>query len=246
MERITMPETGVEYFLEDGTYTPVKKTCIFEELGGTYRMEGRFLMPNVKYPDPEPVNYGTYGRMRLEFLEENEIDELSQMMYAGTLGQHLKMIDDQANERWDRMEEKLEEIKKTHGDASDVGGGLAGLRGTADKHSRNRTSEDPTRARVQLNLFSEEEPEPKAEISTVSAFFLPQSDIDYVVRMGPGVMDGKYRVYFFYQDLPNRKDAVSFLKAEYGIGGSSITLPSGQRGFSDHDAKGIRMGLRSV
>jgi hypothetical protein len=113
MERITMPETGVEYFLEDGTYTPVKKTCIFEELGGTYRMEGRFLMPNVKYPDPEPVNYGMYGDMRLEFLEENEIDELSQMMYAGTLGQHLKMIDDQANERWDRMEEKLEEIKKT-------------------------------------------------------------------------------------------------------------------------------------
>ncbi len=113
MERITMPETGVEYFLEDGTYTPVVKTCLFEERGGTYRMEGRFLMPNVKYPEPEPVKISTFGRMRLQFLKENRPDELSEMMYAGTLGQHLKMIDDQANERWDRMREKLEEMQRS-------------------------------------------------------------------------------------------------------------------------------------
>gem|GEM_PF-2134873 len=113
MERITMPETGVEYFLEDGTYTPVVKKSLFEERGGTYHLEGQFLMPNVKYPEPEPVKIGTYGRMRLQFLKENHPDELSEMMYAGTLGEHLKMIDDQANERWERMHEKLAAFRRS-------------------------------------------------------------------------------------------------------------------------------------
>ena len=103
-------------------------------------------------------------------------------------------------------------------------GRLARLRRSTDEHSGNRTADDSKRTGIQIDLFSNEDAEPEAEISKVSAFFLPQNDIDHVIRLGSGVEDGKYRIYFFYQDLPKLKDSVAFLKAEYGQGGSSISF----------------------
>ena len=122
-----------------------------------------------------------------------------------------------------------------------MGGRLAGLRGNTDQYTGNRATDDSKRTGIQIDLFSNADAEPEAEISKVSAFFLPQNDIDHVIRLGSGVEDGKFRIYFFYQDLPKLKDSVAFLKAEYGQGGSSISLPSGQSGFADHDSKGIRI-----
>ncbi len=73
-----------------------------------------------------------------------------------------------------------------------------------------------------------------------SAFSLKQNEIDAELLRGSGVHDGKYRIYEFYATPRDTKDAVGFLKKEYGMGGHSHTYLNGRRGFVDHDAKGIR------
>jgi N12 class adenine-specific DNA methylase len=79
----------------------------------------------------------------------------------------------------------------------------------------------------------------EAEVKS-SAFSLEQKEIDAELLHGSGVQDGKYRIYDYYTTPRDTKDAVSFLKNEYGIGGHSHTFLNGRRGFVDHDAKGLR------
>jgi N12 class adenine-specific DNA methylase len=73
-----------------------------------------------------------------------------------------------------------------------------------------------------------------------SAFSLELNEIDAELLRGSGVHAGKYRIYEFYATPRDTKDAVGFLKKEYGIGGHSHTYLNGRRGFVDHDAKGLR------
>ena len=44
---------------------------IFEEMGGIYRQEGDYLIPNIKLPEQEEYQLGKYGRMRRNFLKEH-------------------------------------------------------------------------------------------------------------------------------------------------------------------------------
>ena len=44
---------------------------IFEEMGGTYRQERDYLIPNIKLPEQEEYQLGKYGRMRRNFLKEH-------------------------------------------------------------------------------------------------------------------------------------------------------------------------------
>ena len=37
---------------------------LFEEMGGTYRQEGDYLIPNLSLPDEPEYQIGKYGRMR--------------------------------------------------------------------------------------------------------------------------------------------------------------------------------------
>ena len=46
---------------------------IFEEMGGIYRQEGDYLIPNIKLPEQEEYQLGKYGRMRRNFLKEHTI-----------------------------------------------------------------------------------------------------------------------------------------------------------------------------
>ena len=45
---------------------------LFEEMGGTYRQEGDYLLPNLSLP-PDGENYqiGKYGRLRKQYLKEH-------------------------------------------------------------------------------------------------------------------------------------------------------------------------------
>jgi hypothetical protein len=79
----------------------------------------------------------------------------------------------------------------------------------------------------------------QAEENKTSAFSLPQAEIDRELLRGSGFQHGKFRIHRFYQTQPNAKDAVAFLKKEYGIGGHSHTFLDGSHGFIDHDGKGL-------
>ncbi len=44
---------------------------LFEQMGGTYRQESDYLIPNLVLPDISNNQIGKYGRMRRRYLKEH-------------------------------------------------------------------------------------------------------------------------------------------------------------------------------
>ena len=65
--------------------------------------------------------------------------------------------------------------------------------------------------------------------------FISEDEIDNIFRGGTGMQDGRYRVYNYFAEHPEKQERIAFLKKEYGTGGSY----NGKRN-EDHDGKGIR------
>ena len=81
---------------------------LFEEMGGTYRQEGDYLLPNLTLPpDPEEYQIGKYGRMRQRFLKEHRRALYTSLMCEGTLTKHLAEIDRSCNDRLEIIETAL-------------------------------------------------------------------------------------------------------------------------------------------
>ena len=66
---------------------------IFEEMGGTYRREGDYLIPNLELPNTEHEQIGRYGRLRQTYLKEHRPALYNTLRLNGTLYQHLAEID---------------------------------------------------------------------------------------------------------------------------------------------------------
>ena len=76
---------------------------IFEEMGGTYRREGDYLIPNLELPDTEHDQIGKYGRLRQTYLREHRPVIYNTMLLNGTLNRHLAETDKICSERMGRM-----------------------------------------------------------------------------------------------------------------------------------------------
>ena len=74
------------------------------------------------------------------------------------------------------------------------------------------------------------------------AFSFSQELIDAALTRGSGVSEGKLRIYEQYQKSLSKSENISFLKKEYGIGGSSSAVPYTGVG-EDHSGKGIELRL---
>ena len=72
---------------------------IFEEMGGTYRQEGDYLIPNIKLPEQEEYQLGKYGRMRRSYLREHRPVLYANLLTSRTLHRHLSETDHACNER---------------------------------------------------------------------------------------------------------------------------------------------------
>ena len=72
---------------------------LFEEMGGTYRQEGDYLIPNLALPDEPEYQIGKYGRMRRSYLKEHRPILYTNLLTSGTLHRHLAEIDQACNER---------------------------------------------------------------------------------------------------------------------------------------------------
>lgn len=78
---------------------------IFEEMGGTYRQEGDYFLPNLSLPlDAENYQIGKYGRLRKQYLKEHRHALYTCMMTDGTLMKHLAEIDRSCNNRLEIIE----------------------------------------------------------------------------------------------------------------------------------------------
>ena len=69
--------------------------------------------------------------------------------------------------------------------------------------------------------------------------FITQDEIDHRLGRGSGYHHGSFRIYDYFMEGHNSKDAADFLKHEYGIGGSSHALAGADHSWEDHDSKGI-------
>ena len=72
---------------------------LFEEMGGTYRQEGDYLIPNLALPDEPEYQIGKYGRMRRSYLKEHRPVLYANLLTCGALHRHLAEIDQACNER---------------------------------------------------------------------------------------------------------------------------------------------------
>ncbi len=76
---------------------------LFEEMGGTYRQDGDYLIPNLALPNDGDYEIGKYGRMRLDYLEEYRKILYTNYVTEGALSKHLSEIDQACNERMEHL-----------------------------------------------------------------------------------------------------------------------------------------------
>lgn len=77
---------------------------LFKEMGGTYRQEGDYLIPNLILPaQKEMPPLGKYGRMRLNYLKEHRPVLYTNLLTSGKLDEHLHEVDQ-------RVAEQVEQI----------------------------------------------------------------------------------------------------------------------------------------
>ena len=76
---------------------------VFEEMGGTYRREGDYLIPNLELPDTEHYQIGKYGHLRQTYLREHRPGLYNDLILSGTLYRHLAEVDQTCYDRVDLL-----------------------------------------------------------------------------------------------------------------------------------------------
>jgi len=74
---------------------------IFEKLGGTYRQEGDYLLPNIETPESPQI--GIWGQRRLQYLRTSKKVLYTVMLMDGTLKAHLEEVDKSADEIYEQL-----------------------------------------------------------------------------------------------------------------------------------------------
>ena len=85
----------------------------FEKLGGTYRQEGDYLLPNIEMPESPQI--GIWGQRRLQYLRANKRVLYTTMLMGDTLKAHLEEVDQSAEEMFDQLTVQL----KAQGDVTE-------------------------------------------------------------------------------------------------------------------------------
>ena len=76
---------------------------VFEEMGGTYRREGDYLIPNLELPETEHYQIGKYGHLRQTYLREHRPSLYNTLALSGTLYRHLVEVDQTCYDRVDLL-----------------------------------------------------------------------------------------------------------------------------------------------
>jgi hypothetical protein len=81
---------------------------LFEQAGGTYRMEKDYLIPNLMLPtENKPI--GIYGQRHLQYLKENHRCTYTNLLTSGGLNYYLADIDEQANKMFELLMKQMAE-----------------------------------------------------------------------------------------------------------------------------------------
>ncbi len=80
---------------------------LFEQMGGTYREENGYLIPNLGLPDEEQHTIGIWGQRHRRYLKENRKVLYADLLTSGKLNGYLADIDRQAEEMFSRLVKQM-------------------------------------------------------------------------------------------------------------------------------------------
>ena len=83
----------------------MRMKTIFEKMGGTYRQEGDYLLPNVEAPESPRI--GIWGQRRLQYLRTSKKVLYITMLMSDTLKAHPEEVDKSAEEMFDQLTVQL-------------------------------------------------------------------------------------------------------------------------------------------
>ena len=76
---------------------------IFEQMGGTYTMQGDYCLPNLILPGKEERPIGVWGQRRLRYLKQHHKILNCNLLTTGKLYLHLADVEEEAQELFFRL-----------------------------------------------------------------------------------------------------------------------------------------------
>lgn len=76
---------------------------IFEQMGGTYTMQGDYCLPNLTSPTEEERTIGVWGQRRLRYLKQYHKILYYNLLTSGKLRSHLADIEEEAQSLFLRL-----------------------------------------------------------------------------------------------------------------------------------------------
>ena len=71
--------------------------------GLSYTLHGDYYLPNLNLSEADKTPIGRYGRMRMNYLQENRPGLYTRLILSGKLYDHLAEIDETSRDSLDRM-----------------------------------------------------------------------------------------------------------------------------------------------
>lgn len=76
---------------------------IFEQMGGTYTMQGDYCLPNLILPGKEERPIGVWGQRRLRYLKQHHKILYYNLLTSGKLRSHLADVEEEAQSLFLRL-----------------------------------------------------------------------------------------------------------------------------------------------
>ena len=84
---------------------------IFEQLGGTYKQQGDYLLPCITLPAEKEQPIGLWGQRHLRYLKEYRRVTYLNLLTSGRLNTYLAEIDKQAEELFFWLVEQMKQVQ---------------------------------------------------------------------------------------------------------------------------------------
>ena len=82
---------------------------LFEQMGGTYTLQGDYYLPNLTLPAEENKPIGIWGQRHLRYIRQHRKVFYTNLLTSGKLNSYLADIDRQAAELFFRLVEQMAE-----------------------------------------------------------------------------------------------------------------------------------------
>ena len=76
---------------------------IFEQMGGTYTMQGDYCLPNLTLPPEEERRIGVWAQRRLRYLKQHHKILYCNLLTSGKLHSHLADVEEEAQSLFLRL-----------------------------------------------------------------------------------------------------------------------------------------------